>query len=99
MNLIGWLEKETSIKMNFKLLQSIIKYRIKMSGFSMTEKEVLDSIDTNAEGKEKLLTMWEDLHNEDGFPPKELAEDDYFYMLLEKDIITSPQYDQLRTML
>ena len=85
--------------MNFKLLQSIVEYRIKMSGYSMTEKEVLDAIESNKDGKDKLIKMWEELHDEDGFPPKSLAEDDYFYMLLEKDIITSPQYDQLRNML
>ena len=52
-------------------------------------------LDTNKAGRQKIEELWDKMHKEDCFPPKEISMADYFLNMMDAGILTSTQYQIL----
>jgi hypothetical protein len=52
-------------------------------------------LDRHPEGRKRVESLWQSELDEGEFPPKELSLMSYYFMLLDLELITEYQYDQL----
>jgi len=79
--------------MTSKLLRQIYEHIYKSSPMDFGEFTALMYL--NEDGMNNIQRLWQKQHNEDGFPPRELNEADYYMLLNKRGILTNMQLDLL----
>ena len=79
--------------MTSKLLRQIHEHISKSSPMDMGEFS--DLLYIHSEGMKKVEALWQKQNDDDGFPPKERNESDYYMLLHNRGILTNYQLDIL----